>query len=123
MLNSGSLPAFPFDADLADCLLTTLLDFQTLQAFIPSSKFVHSVFRCRQNSILGAVAHSQFGPALPQATRLVKDFGGTHSSGLAHELQPETRFIQGFTITPAQARFLRDHAAIVRALEDIYSWR
>lgn len=46
-----------------------------------------------------------------------------HSSGLTHELQREAGFVQNFTITLAQGRLLRDHAAIVRALEDIYSWR
>lgn len=120
---SQSLPAFLFNVDLTDCLLIALPDFQSLQAFISSSKFVYSIFRCRQNSILGAVAHGQFGPALPQAMRLVKYLGGTHSSGLTHELFREADFSQDFTITPAQARLLRDHAAIVRTLEDIYSWR
>jgi predicted RNA methylase len=47
--------------------------------------------------------------------------GGTHSSGLSHELQREAGFVQDFTIIPAQ---VRNHAAIVQvALEDIYSWR
>ncbi|KAF8546736.1 hypothetical protein OG21DRAFT_1577578 [Imleria badia] len=71
MLNYRSLPAFPFNADLTDCLLTALPDFQSLQAFISSSKFVYPIFRCRQHSILGAVALSQFGVALPPAMRLV----------------------------------------------------
>ncbi|KAF8443021.1 hypothetical protein L210DRAFT_3153298 [Boletus edulis BED1] len=122
MVDSPSLPAFPLDPDLMDCLLTTLRDFESLQAFISSSKFIYSIFRCRQNSILGAVAHSQFGLALPQAMRLIKYLDRNHSSGLAHELQCEANS-QDFTITPAQARLLRNHAAIVRALEDIYSWR
>ena len=99
-----------------------LLDFQSLQAFISSSKFVYSVFRCRQNSILSAVAQSQFGLALPQAMHLVWCIDNTHSSGLAHEVHREAG-AQDFTITPAQVRLLRNHAAIVRTLEDIYSWR
>lgn len=123
MLNSGSLPAFPFNADLTDCFLMALPDFQSLQGFISSSKSVYSIFRCRQNSILGAVAQNQFGPALPQAMSLVRCLGATHSSRLAYELQREVVLSQDLTITSAQARLLRDHAAIVRTLEDIYSWR
>ncbi|KAG8214520.1 hypothetical protein J3R82DRAFT_9579 [Butyriboletus roseoflavus] len=123
MLRSESLPTFPFNADLTDCLLMALPDFQSLQDFISCSKTVYSIFRCRQNSILGAVAHSQFGSALPQALRLVRCLGDTHSSILTYELQWEADFPQDFAITPAQARLLRDNAAIVRALEDIYSWR
>lgn len=84
-----------------------------MQAFILSSKFVYSIFQCRKTSILGPVAHNQFGPNLPQAMWLVRYLGGTHFSG----------FGQDFTITRAQIRILRHHASIVRALEDIYSWQ
>lgn len=97
-----------------------LLDFQSLQAFISSSKFVYSVFQCRQNSFLSAVAQSQFGPTLPQVLRLVWYLDGINSSELAHEVNQKA---QDFMITPAQARILRGHAAIVQTLEDIYSWR
>lgn len=55
---------------------------------------------------------------------LVRCLGDTRPSRLTYELlEREVIFSQDITITPAQVRLLRDHAAIIRTLEDIYSWR
>ncbi|KAG9315864.1 hypothetical protein JVU11DRAFT_3513 [Chiua virens] len=120
MSNHG--PFFPLDVDSTDCLLTTLHNFQSLWGFVVSCKFVYSVFRFRQNTILGAVAHNQFGPALPQAMDVVRRLGGTHASALVYDHQ-DAHCSAEFVISPSQVRLLRDHAATIQALEDIYSWR
>lgn len=41
MSNSQILPGFPYHADLTDCLLTALPDFQSLQAFMTSSSLLY----------------------------------------------------------------------------------
>ncbi|KIJ64403.1 hypothetical protein HYDPIDRAFT_111714 [Hydnomerulius pinastri MD-312] len=122
-MSKPSTSCFPFNADLTDNLLTTLPDFQSLENFVLSSKFVYDVFQYRSSSIFRAVARNQIGSALPQALRLMKCITGKLGLRPVEELFQEADFAPQYNVSPAEARMLADNASVVKALEDVFSWR
>ncbi|KAJ7841926.1 hypothetical protein B0H14DRAFT_3693301 [Mycena olivaceomarginata] len=62
----------PLDDDIVDRIMTFCSTFGTLKSTILVSKAFYRVFQTRPKSITRAVAYNIFGPALPQALRVVR---------------------------------------------------
>ncbi|KAH7885549.1 hypothetical protein F5I97DRAFT_1410341 [Phlebopus sp. FC_14] len=129
---STSLPSsvFPFDADIVDCLLTTLPDIHSLESFVLSSKFVYDVFQSHRTCVLKAVVSNHLGPVVPQAMCLVKvmvDVRAYWHGWLApvaiNKLPKESDFRHDFIVTMREAHIIADNHDVVQELEGLYSWR
>jgi hypothetical protein len=121
------LSALPLDDDIIDRILTFLPCFSALRATLLASKHFHTVFKMHPNSIIRAVAYNITGPALPQAMRVIRysprrpDSEGDSESTPLPTPWAETHPIS--PITGEEARKLIANAAVVSALEDLFSSR
>ncbi|KAI0044379.1 hypothetical protein FA95DRAFT_1597442 [Auriscalpium vulgare] len=106
--------------DVVDIILTSLPDFSTLWSTIQVSQHVHGVFKARPTSIMTAVAHSQLGPHLSEAIRIVrlKHAGADAQSPLLNDEGPETA-VSDWRV----ARALETVATTVKAYEIMFSRR
>jgi hypothetical protein len=121
------LSDLPLDDDIIDRILTFLPSFSALGAIILASKHFHTVFKTHPNSTLRAVAYNVTGPVLPQAMRVVryspKKFDSKQDSLSTPPPTPWAETDPISPITGEEAQTLAENAAIVAALEDIFSSR
>jgi len=119
-----ALSSLPLDDDIIDRFLTFLPCFSALGATLLASRHFYNVYKTHPNSVLRAVAYNVTGPALPQAMRVLRytlDPVKFSLSTLSVMPWAETDSIS--PITDKEARKLTENAAVVAALEDLFSWR
>ncbi|EGN98506.1 hypothetical protein SERLA73DRAFT_183555 [Serpula lacrymans var. lacrymans S7.3] len=114
---------FPFNADVADRILTYLPNFSSLLSAILSSRFVYSVYKARPNSISRAILYNQLGAALPPALRLVRCGTDNFRQSPVSELCREDELANKPEITCDEAVKMSHHLKVVNELEDLFSWR
>lgn len=118
----------PLDDDIIDRILTFLPNFSALGAAVLASKHFHTVFRTHPTSVFRAVAYNVTGPVLPQAMRVVR-YSPKYILSEQDSLStppPPTPWAETDSISPitgTEARKLTENAAVVAALEDLFSSR
>ncbi|RDB17923.1 hypothetical protein Hypma_000688 [Hypsizygus marmoreus] len=123
------LNSLPIDDDIVDRILSFLPSYSSLGATILSSKSFYNIFKLHPNSILRAVSYNVTGPALPQSLRVLR-----YTPPVEHAFsQPDplktppppswTETDPVSPITTQEARDLKKNAAVVNALEDLFSSR
>jgi hypothetical protein len=117
MISNASRPTL--SDDLIYCIFTFLPNFEALRSTLRASKTFYTVFEAHPQSIVRDIAFNQFGPALPQALRLVRCQSRNYEPAKLLEVDVVTHP----PITPKEARMLAFNARVVRALEDLFSWR
>ncbi|KAF8230080.1 hypothetical protein L208DRAFT_141033 [Tricholoma matsutake] len=124
----GALSSLPLDDDIIDRILTFLPSFSALGATILASKHFHTIFKSHPNSVLRSVAYNVTGPALPQAMRVIryspKQLDSEQDSlSNTPPIRPWAETDPISPITGEEASRLTENAAIVAALEDVFSSR
>ncbi|KAJ7641292.1 hypothetical protein FB45DRAFT_354580 [Roridomyces roridus] len=119
--------ALPLGNDIIDRIMTFCPDFGTLHKVALVSKEFQNVYRNHPKSITRAVAYNIVGPALPAALRVIR-YPLTES---VDHLSPDVNPVDmattcpedhdASTITAEEQRRLLANAAIVQALEDVFS--
>ena len=117
-----SLDSLPLD--VIDRILLFLPTFSALRAILLSSKSFNTIFKHHPNSIIRAIAYNITGPALPQAMRLLRTAGDRDlylvSDPPKHAL---IAWAETDPISPVERCTLVKNAAVVKALEDLFSSR
>jgi len=120
-----SLDSLPLD--VIDRILLLLPTFSALRAILLSSKSFNTVFKHHPNSIIRAIAYNITGPALPQAMRLLRTtrdrnlYTVSDPPNSASNIWAETDPIS--QITPDERCKIVENAAVIKALEDLFSSR
>ncbi|KAJ7641275.1 hypothetical protein FB45DRAFT_899834 [Roridomyces roridus] len=112
--------------DVVDRIMTFCPDFGTLHKVALVSKEFLNVYRNHPKSITRAVAYNIVGPALPAAIRLIRYPLDDHVSTDTDPVDVATACPEGqnaSTLTGEEQCRLLENAAIVQALEDVFSLR
>ncbi|GLB38536.1 hypothetical protein LshimejAT787_0504010 [Lyophyllum shimeji] len=121
------LNSLPLDDDVIDRILIFLPDYRTLRATILSSKAFYGVFQNHPHSILRAVSYNVTGPALPQALRVIRYSAPEPDAPTDPSMTPSPRpWRESDPVSPIrdeECRQLQQNAAVVCALEDLFSSR
>lgn len=121
------LSSLPLDDDIIDRILIFLPNYSTLRATILSSKSFYNVFKNHPNSILRAVSYNVTGPALPEALRVLRYSAPDPDIQINPLMTPPPRpWRESDPVSPIsneECWLLQENAAVVNALEDLFSSR
>lgn len=111
------------NADLVECILRSLPDFQCLVSTILTSKTIYNVFQQHPRSVVRSVAYNLVGPALPQALRFVRCQNAQLYSKPVAELLGEDDIQENPVFSSEDIRSLVAISTSVQELESLFSWR
>ncbi|KAG1821092.1 uncharacterized protein BJ212DRAFT_1337358 [Suillus subaureus] len=111
------------NADLVECVLRFLPDFQCLASTILTSKTIYSVFQQHSRSVVHSVAYNLIGPALPQALRFVRCQNMQLYSKPVGELFGEDDIQKNPVLSNQDITSLMVIPMSVQGLESLFSWR
>ncbi|KAG1841147.1 hypothetical protein DFJ58DRAFT_809095 [Suillus subalutaceus] len=111
------------NADLVECVLRFLPDFQCLASTILTSKTIYNVFQQHPRSVVRSVAYNLVGLALPQALRFVRCQNAQLYSKPVGELLGEDDIQKNPVLSNQDIRSLVAISTSVQELESLFSWR
>ncbi|KAG1750068.1 hypothetical protein EDB19DRAFT_1677713 [Suillus lakei] len=111
------------NADLVECVLTSLPDFHCLASTILTSKAIHNVFQQHPRSVVRSVAYNLVGPALPQALRVVRCQNAQLYYKPVGELLGEDDIQKNPVLSSEDITSLVAISTSVQELESLFSWR
>ncbi|CCM01627.1 uncharacterized protein FIBRA_03688 [Fibroporia radiculosa] len=127
---SSNMPSFALlSSDVVDRIFVHLPDFNTLAAFLRSSKCTYAVFQDRPKSIVRAVSYNVlaipelYPAALRLARRAVADYDRDDECRYDPEPGPDEAQTVHQPLSRSDAHELQLRARIVADLEDLFSWR
>lgn len=117
--------AFQFKADVVECILMWLPDFQSLASAVLVSKAIYHVYRTHSALIHYAVAENLLGPALPHAFRYIRCSRNRLEKRPIRwqEFLRENQMQINYSLSTNDIHSLVKIAAQTQALEEIFSWR
>ncbi|KAG2126739.1 hypothetical protein BD769DRAFT_1461894 [Suillus cothurnatus] len=115
--------SFFANADLVECALRFLPDFQCLLSTILTSKTIYNVFQQHPRSVVRSVAYNLVGPALPQALRFVRCQNAQLYSKPVGELLGEDDIQKNPVLSNQDITSLVAISTSSRELESLFSWR
>ncbi|KAG1779110.1 hypothetical protein EV702DRAFT_1090203 [Suillus placidus] len=111
------------NADLVECVLRFLPDFQCLASTILTSKTIYNIFQQHPRSVVRSVAYNLVGPALPQALRFVRCQNAQLYSKPVGELFGEDDIQKNPVLSSEDITSLVAISTSVQELESLFSWR
>ncbi|KAG1804713.1 uncharacterized protein HD556DRAFT_1325702 [Suillus plorans] len=111
------------NADLVECFLRFLPDFQCLASTILTSKAIYNVFQQHPRSVVRSVAYNLIGPALPQALRFVRCKNAQLYYKPVDELLGEDDIQKNPVLSSEDITSLVGISTSVQELESLFSWR
>ncbi|KAG2107252.1 uncharacterized protein F5147DRAFT_698279 [Suillus discolor] len=111
------------NADLVECFLRFLPDFQCLASTILTSKAIYNVFQQHPRSVVRSVAYNLVGPALPQALRFIRCKNAQLYYKPVGELLGEDDIQKNPVLSSEDITSLVDISTSIQELESLFSWR
>lgn len=111
------------NADLVECFLRFLPDFQSLASTILTSKAIYNVFQQHPRSVVRSVAYNLIGPALPQALRFVRCKNAQLYYKPVGELLGEDDIQKNPVLSSEDITSLVGISTSIQELESLFSWR